>query len=98
MRSPFRFVLLCALASASWTIADDLVSRTVPADRDRATFQAPITIHFASPIELDSTGDRDAEIAAGVGRINAFIEDRVRARPAEWFWVHKRWPNAVYEK
>jgi KDO2-lipid IV(A) lauroyltransferase len=47
-------------------------------------------------IKLEDTGDRDADIEAGVRRINAFIEDRIRARPAEWFWVHRRWPNEVY--
>lgn len=50
------------------------------------------------PIHLEDTGDRDADIAAGVRRINAFMEERVRARPAEWFWVHRRWPNEVYGK
>ena len=50
------------------------------------------------PIRLDDTGDRDADIEAGVRRINAFIEDRVRERPTEWFWVHRRWPNEVYKK
>jgi KDO2-lipid IV(A) lauroyltransferase len=29
-------------------------------------------------------------------RINAFMEERIRERPAEWFWVHKRWPNELY--
>jgi KDO2-lipid IV(A) lauroyltransferase len=48
------------------------------------------------PIRLDDTGDRAADIQAGVRRVNAFIEDRVRARPTEWFWVHRRWPNEHY--
>ena len=50
------------------------------------------------PIHLANTGDRDADIEAGVRRINAFIEERIRDRPAEWFWAHKRWPNEVYKK
>ncbi|PZQ62638.1 MAG: lipid A biosynthesis acyltransferase [Phenylobacterium zucineum] len=49
-------------------------------------------------IHLEDTGDREADIAAGVRRINAFMEERVRARPGEWFWVHRRWPNEVYRK
>jgi KDO2-lipid IV(A) lauroyltransferase len=49
-------------------------------------------------IRLEDTGDRNADIEAGVRRINAFIEDRVRERPEEWFWVHKRWPNEIYKK
>jgi KDO2-lipid IV(A) lauroyltransferase len=54
-----------------------------------------IIVH--EPIRLVDTGDRDADIKAGVQQVNAFIEDRVRARPHEWFWVHKRWPNEIYK-
>ena len=50
------------------------------------------------PIRLQKTGDRTADIEAGVRRVNVFIEDRVRERPAEWWWVHKRWPNELYKK
>jgi KDO2-lipid IV(A) lauroyltransferase len=49
-------------------------------------------------IHLEDTGDREADIEAGVRKINAFIEDRVRARPTEWFWVHRRWPSEEYRK
>ncbi len=49
------------------------------------------------PIWLEDTGDRTADIEAGVRRVNAFIEERVLARPEEWFWVHKRWPSEVYK-
>jgi KDO2-lipid IV(A) lauroyltransferase len=50
------------------------------------------------PIWLEDTGDRDADIETGVRRINAFIEERILARPPEWFWVHKRWPNEIYKR
>jgi KDO2-lipid IV(A) lauroyltransferase len=50
------------------------------------------------PIWLKDTGDRNRDIEAGVRQVNTFIEDRVRDRPEEWFWVHKRWPNEVYKK
>ncbi len=62
--------------------------------KDRARFR--VVVH--DEIRLDDTGDRAADIAAGVTRINAFIEDRVRERPAEWFWVHKRWPSEIYRR
>ena len=48
------------------------------------------------PIEIADTGDRTADIAAGVAAINAFIEARIRERPQEWFWVHRRWPAQAY--
>ncbi len=48
------------------------------------------------PILLERTADRQADVEAGVRRINAFIEARVRERPEEWWWVHKRWADEVY--
>lgn len=48
------------------------------------------------PIELQRTGDRQADIARGVQAITSFIEERVRESPVDWFWVHKRWPDRVY--
>ena len=48
------------------------------------------------PIVLERSGDRSQDIEEGVRRVNAFIEERVRERPEEWFWVHKRWPSEAY--
>jgi KDO2-lipid IV(A) lauroyltransferase len=48
------------------------------------------------PIHLPDTGDRTADIKAGVELVNAFMEDRIRERPEDWFWVHRRWPKEVY--
>ena len=53
-----------------------------------------VTIH--EPLPLERTGDREADLRAGVAALNAFVEARVREAPAEWFWVHKRWPAQVY--
>jgi KDO2-lipid IV(A) lauroyltransferase len=57
-----------------------------------ATFR--VVVH--APIELEKTGDRARDIEAGVRRVSAFIEDRVREHPDDWFWVHRRWPREVY--
>lgn len=59
---------------------------------DGARFR--VVVH--EPMELESTGDRSADIEAGVRRITRFVEDRVRERPEEWFWSHRRWPNEAY--
>ena len=55
-----------------------------------------VVVH--EPIILERTGDRKADLAAGVAQVNAFVEARVRERPEEWWWVHKRWPNEAYAK
>jgi KDO2-lipid IV(A) lauroyltransferase len=62
--------------------------------KDKARFK--VTVH--EPFRLEDTGDRDADLEAGVRRINAFMEARILERPTEWFWVHKRWPNEVYKR
>lgn len=62
--------------------------------RDKAKF----SVTFYAPIDLDKTGDRDADVLNGVTQVSAFIEARVRETPAQWFWVHRRWPKALYKK
>ncbi len=61
------------------------------------THKARFRVVVHDPITLSNTGDRNADIEAGVHQVNAFIEARVRDRPEEWFWVHKRWPNEIYK-
>ncbi|HEY3948578.1 lysophospholipid acyltransferase family protein [Phenylobacterium sp.] len=60
--------------------------------REKARF----TVVIHEPFRLENTGDRNADVAAGVRRINALMERQVLARPTEWFWVHRRWPNETY--
>ncbi len=59
---------------------------------------ARFRVVMGEPIDLSNTGDRERDVEAGVRQINAFVEERVRERPAEWFWVHKRWPRDEYAK
>jgi len=62
------------------------------------TRKARFRVIVHDPIALDDTGDREADLETAVRRVNAFMEDRVRARPTEWFWVHRRWPNELYKR
>lgn len=61
--------------------------------RDGARFN----VKFYPPLDWDRVGDRDADVEAGVRAITAFIEDRIRENPAQWFWVHRRWPKSIYK-
>ncbi|WP_292053958.1 MULTISPECIES: lysophospholipid acyltransferase family protein [unclassified Brevundimonas] len=54
-----------------------------------------VTVH--EPIEVPNTGDKAADTLAGIQAANRFVEDRVREEPEDWFWVHKRWPQKVYD-
>jgi len=57
---------------------------------------ARFRVIFHEPLVLTRTGSRAADLAAGVDQVNAFIEARVRERPQDWFWVHKRWAPSAY--
>lgn len=55
-----------------------------------------VTAH--EPIAIADTGDKNADILQGIQAANRFVEDRVRENPVDWFWVHKRWPQKVYDR
>jgi KDO2-lipid IV(A) lauroyltransferase len=42
---------------------------------------------------LPSTGDKSADTLQAMTAINTMLEGWIRARPAEWLWVHRRWPK-----
>lgn len=48
------------------------------------------------PIEPPDTGDRQADVAAVTRALNDILEGWIRARPEQWFWLHRRWPEAAY--
>ncbi len=45
------------------------------------------------PVKLTRSGDRQADIAAGVAWINQKLEGWIRSAPGLWFWVHQRWAD-----
>jgi len=36
-------------------------------------------------------------VEAGVAKIIAFTEERIKEAPAQWFWAHRRWPKSEYK-
>lgn len=62
--------------------------------RDGARFH----VRFYPPLDWPKVGEREADVEAGVRAVTAFIEDRIRENPAQWFWVHRRWPRKHYKK
>lgn len=62
--------------------------------RDKSNF----TVTFYEPINLENTGNREQDVLSGVKQVSKFIEDRIREKPAQWFWVHRRWPKALYKR
>jgi KDO2-lipid IV(A) lauroyltransferase len=54
---------------------------------------AHFCIQVYPPIEPRLSGDEDKDILALTENINAWVEARVRARPEQWLWIHRRWSD-----
>jgi KDO2-lipid IV(A) lauroyltransferase len=57
---------------------------------------ARFRVFVAEPIPLPREGGTAGDVEASLLRINAFIEARARARPWEYWWVHRRFPDKLY--
>lgn len=78
-----RVLALCALNR-------DCVLLPVQVERLKgARFR--VTVH--PPLEIAPSGDKEVDMRTITAQINAKIEDWIRQRPAQWLWLHKRWPD-----
>ena len=48
-------------------------------------------LHFYPEIDMQQTGDAEADAVENTARCTAAIERVVRAYPEQWLWVHRRW-------
>ena len=60
--------------------------------------KARFVVTFHPPFAADKNPDKTIAIANTVARINGFLEAQIRAHPQDWFWVHRRWPKALYRQ
>jgi KDO2-lipid IV(A) lauroyltransferase len=65
----------------------------IPACIER-THGAHFRITVYDPIEARKDADPFEEILRLTQAVNDFLEERIRARPHEWFWLHNRWPDS----
>lgn len=54
---------------------------------------AHFRVTLEPPIPLPDSGDRQKDVYDLMTRINAIIEGWIRARPGQWLWLHRRWPD-----
>ena len=43
------------------------------------------------PLQLQDTGDRDADVAANTQTMQDVIGEQIRTHPEQWLWLHDRW-------
>jgi len=54
-------------------------------------------ITFYEAIRTEKTQDKDKDILESVQKQAKITEESIRAKPEEWFWLHKRWKNQFEE-
>ncbi|PWC32621.1 lauroyl acyltransferase [Azospirillum sp. TSO35-2] len=45
------------------------------------------------PEEYPTSGDRNADTRILMERLTRLLEDWIRDKPAQWLWLHRRWPD-----
>ncbi|MSO75836.1 MAG: lauroyl acyltransferase [Alphaproteobacteria bacterium] len=50
-----------------------------------------LTLH--APLAMPDATDRKAAVLSLMTRINGELEEWIRARPDQWLWLHRRWPD-----
>lgn len=48
-------------------------------------------LQFEAALELERTGEEEADVAAHTAQFTAVIERWIRRYPEQWLWVHRRW-------
>ena len=53
---------------------------------------------FHEPLRFGKTGDRNADLLAVMARVNSILEGWIEENPAQWLWLHRRWPKKFYRR
>ncbi len=54
---------------------------------------ARFRVTFHPPLPLQRGGDDQGDALTLMTQANALLEGWIRQRPAQWLWVHRRWPD-----
>jgi KDO2-lipid IV(A) lauroyltransferase len=54
---------------------------------------AHFRLTIGAPLPLPRSGNRAADVASLMSAVNYTLENWIRERPEQWFWVHRRWPD-----
>jgi len=49
------------------------------------------TCEVMPPVQLPRTGDHDADVVTGTALLTKIVEEQVRRRPEQWYWLANRW-------
>ena len=50
------------------------------------------------PVAQPDSGNLEQDVLKVMTDLNAILEGWIRERPAEWLWLHRRWPKEAYRE
>jgi KDO2-lipid IV(A) lauroyltransferase len=68
--------------------------RTLLPVTSRLDDDARLVIRVHEPVAPGSDGAAMERIRQTTGALNRTLEDWIRAHPASWLWLHRRWADA----
>jgi Kdo2-lipid IVA lauroyltransferase/acyltransferase len=86
----FGYPALTATAAAQFALKFDCP--LIPAVVERLP-GARFRVRLGAPLTVSAQEDREAAVRHILAQVNTLLETWIRARPAEWLWLHKRWPD-----
>jgi Kdo2-lipid IVA lauroyltransferase/acyltransferase len=84
----FEREAMTAPAVAELALRYDCPVLPVRVDRRRG---ARFRVTIFPALELPPAGDRQAGVQAVMAEVNRCLEQWIRERPGQWFWLHRRW-------
>ena len=45
------------------------------------------------PLQMNLTGDRQTDVLTIMTEVNKILENWIAEQPAQWLWLHNRWPD-----
>ena len=55
-------------------------------------------LYFGEPFPVIRTGNYEADVVANTQQYVSHIEGKIRKRPGDWLWMHRRWREMADEK
>jgi KDO2-lipid IV(A) lauroyltransferase len=55
---------------------------------------ARFRVTIFSALDFTRSDDRPADVRAAMTEVNRCLEQWIRERPGQWFWLHRRWPES----
>jgi KDO2-lipid IV(A) lauroyltransferase len=66
--------------------------KLIPAHCERVG-KARFRVHFEQAWSVEGNASDEGNIRQGLTKLNAKMEEWIRATPGQWMWMHKRWPD-----